>query len=863
MDHLPHPRNLRGSTTLLQVPFLPHKPDYDTSKGHRFFPQNHKYIAGREYPDRTAYDVASFVQSFLYFGLLSDALGYALEPIELTKTEISEDGNTELKLSSDKLKILILNYQEQLTSKGQQEGQRLLRLLESAKANLQQIERILHPTGDPLPIVLLSVGVLIETLFTVYFNNYSLGPNYAMLPRPLVNGDIQTPASARLLEFQMKENGWCPTHIRHTLSSFSYSTNYYISQIRRYPPTHSPSPTPMRRSHISCSVDSCVAYDTDPKTYQTAHYGDCGDCQTIKTPLDKLAKLVGEGKIPLIGITRGLGGEISLTVKESTIDDNYIAVSHVWADGMGNQVTNGLPKCQLERIAKYISELPPPPTRALFQGPMTRQRANLFYGPKLFWLDTLCIPHDPHLRKLAINAIPAVYSGATQVLVLDSEIEMVPKDSSWPEIASRLVFSAWSSRSWTLEEAGFSRACRVKVAGGFFDPEASGQHSSLENTKLTSLDLWESLRRLARSIREDLYYWVKPDKRRRLADNFDKQLMMMVCEPLETFFSEMFARGSSQEEEFEQVQSIRKFAFVWNSLAGRQTSVEEDKLTILVHMLDLNPFEIMGAPSARARRPAKIVTEQTLLLGESSAQQQQQPSAELNWELAMKKILMSNEYLPQALLYNAGNRARPNEDHDFRWLPVYPSTARLDLKSVLIWKDDGLCFDYETDEGPSGSFKLFKFDRNIANVSQLVLASTSKFLRKKDWIVQFMRSPDDKMNKGRFSLAAIVFEYSEGIDNTERRGACLLVSEIYSDCSCPEDEEFGLVPAHVPDCEYRKLRLRCTYDCPVRVRPYIQSEAILDAPVKIPSQSVGQWEVVLKCGEFKTCVLPPLEVSAA
>jgi hypothetical protein len=151
---------------------------------------------------------------------------------------------------------------------------------------------------------------------------------------------------------------------------------------------------------------------------------------------DKAAKLVDEGKIPLVCIKRDSNGRISLKAKEAKHNDKYVAISHVWSDGIGNKIRNGLPRCQLERIYKYISELLRMSAGIDNINSLMRQEKNSYFKTKLFWIDTLCIPLAEDLKKSAINTIPTVYARATQVLVLDSEIEQVIlKDSNWPEIA--------------------------------------------------------------------------------------------------------------------------------------------------------------------------------------------------------------------------------------------------------------------------------------------------------------------------------------------------------------------------------------------------------------------------------------------
>jgi hypothetical protein len=847
MDHLPHPQ--KENNVPLRVPFLPHQPDYDTSKPHDNFPKGHDYRSGAEFSDRTAVDIASFAQSFLYFGLLSDVLGHPVEPNTLVDEEA---------VSSKKLKDLILAYQRRQrddktsSTEEKKSWKHLDHLLWRAKVNLSDLERIRRPTAEPLPTVLLSIGVLIETLGSTCLKH---SIKYIQAPTPLVRGDLGKSASARLLESMMKENGWCPAQIYQTLCSFPYCLSYFLSRIRRYPRPG--------KDHKSCSVERCVAFNTDPETYTAAHIGNCANCEVIEVTGDKAAKLVREGKIPLVCIKRDFNGRISLEAREVRYDDKYVAISHVWSDGMGNKTRNGLPICQLERISNYISELPWLPAGLTTLGSLIRQGKNSYFKPKFFWIDTLCIPLAKDLKKLAINTIPAVYAGATQVLVLDSEMEQVTlKDSHWPEVAGRLVFSAWAGRCWTLEEAGFSQHCRVRVADGCFDPQAATEHHDLFEIATTNPFLRRDMRRaVARSSWNALHDWLRPDDQRKLSRKFDRRLNRMICSPLEDFFSHMFARGWREDVYSEAELFMNQFLFTWNSLSGRQTSVEEDKLTIFIHMLDLNPFEVMGSPSARlpnSEKLADVDVEKVHSVGESSGSQQQEPPTHLKLERAMKRVLKSIDVLPLTLLYNHGPRAREDEDHDYRWLPLYPSTEQVDVASTMAWKDDGLHFEgqgYWLDkdgvvQGPSGEdIRLFRLDPLTANAYELILTSKSRSGQEEDeWRVKFLRPLNGKMTRDDFVSSALVFERSE-IRGRELRGACLQVSKAYQDCSCPkDDDEFGLPLRHLNDCRKQELRLECTYDCPVRVQSCKEGEP---EPGDVPRAHCRRrlsYEVTLKCG---------------
>jgi hypothetical protein len=72
------------------------------------------------------------------------------------------------------------------------------------------------------------------------------------------------------------------------------------------------------------------------------------------------------------------------------------------------------------------------------------------------WIDTLCIPVDPSLRKYrdqAIVLLKNTYSDARAVLVLDRDLQQASRHSSTLELGIRVLCSGWMRRLWTLQEA--------------------------------------------------------------------------------------------------------------------------------------------------------------------------------------------------------------------------------------------------------------------------------------------------------------------------------------------------------------------------------------------------------------------------
>ena len=132
----------------------------------------------------------------------------------------------------------------------------------------------------------------------------------------------------------------------------------------------------------------------------------------------------------------------------------YIAISHVWSQGLGNRHNNTIWLCQLERLQQYANRLVPPAHR-----------------PVPMWIDTLCVPLEADARMEAIKTMDAVYQSALAVLVVDqtlidfdlaSAMEQCKEEDggarsgpeSWQiEMLMRIKASPWAQRLWTYNEA--------------------------------------------------------------------------------------------------------------------------------------------------------------------------------------------------------------------------------------------------------------------------------------------------------------------------------------------------------------------------------------------------------------------------
>ena len=96
-----------------------------------------------------------------------------------------------------------------------------------------------------------------------------------------------------------------------------------------------------------------------------------------------------------------------------------------------------------------------------------------------FWLDTLCIPRYPNnaqdqslclltkdSRQKAIKRMRDIYREAECVLALDSEMLRCSITSPPLELLTKLLFSGWQSRLWTLQEATMAHSIYIQLEDG-------------------------------------------------------------------------------------------------------------------------------------------------------------------------------------------------------------------------------------------------------------------------------------------------------------------------------------------------------------------------------------------------------------
>ncbi|EMD32910.1 hypothetical protein CERSUDRAFT_68326 [Gelatoporia subvermispora B] len=241
---------------------------------------------------------------------------------------------------------------------------------------------------------------------------------------------------------EMVENGWCPfaTSQLHGYSTCALGFASTCEPFVRKGVGH--------RSHDQCTRDICVSNNIDPAVYTNLHVTEGCTCSFVVPPIERIKDALLRREIPIIrihAVNTPDDADVKISCKTASSDTPYVAISHVWADGLGSTTERGLPMCQLRRLAEF---------------------AHSLVDGGFLWLDALCVPEEKELRKFAIGLMGQTYRQATKVFVIDSGIRSCSVNAPTEEKLLRVVTSGWMQRLWTLQEAVLASELIFQLADG-------------------------------------------------------------------------------------------------------------------------------------------------------------------------------------------------------------------------------------------------------------------------------------------------------------------------------------------------------------------------------------------------------------
>jgi hypothetical protein len=151
-------------------------------------------------------------------------------------------------------------------------------------------------------------------------------------------------------------DGWCPSELAMIFGSFSIAGIYFLRHLERPNRNHIHRAEPqgpetgsvessMRKPE--CSNRHYSLYQLDQESYETKHTEDCPGCKEMHVEADELLAILVRRQIPLVAAISEKETQTTIKLQPHLGTTPYLALSHVWADGLGNLARNGIPRCQM------------------------------------------------------------------------------------------------------------------------------------------------------------------------------------------------------------------------------------------------------------------------------------------------------------------------------------------------------------------------------------------------------------------------------------------------------------------------------------------------------------------------------------
>ncbi|KAI7775871.1 uncharacterized protein LA080_006162 [Diaporthe eres] len=435
MDHLPppHQRCLGG----IPIPFVavdkysspihdyPERSGWDLS-----YQSDSRPKLSHSLHSRASRNLGSLIQTWLYFGLLTEFLEECVGMGLFRRT-----GDGAFLLTSKPLEDLGCAKTSALAEHSREHGPATVKIWRDAfdkvlllvRSHTMRLATEIAKQDDDILLTWLGVTVLAEYLMKAT-NSFCIRVDVetpvAQTFR-LANSHFLCDCGSPILKL-MKQRGWCPHDIEllNVAQFKTVSTLWYLANM----------PTPKTDfSHDTCTPEECKPLYMYRDQYVQAHVEEGCDCALVGPEQAKLAAIINAGKFPLII----LEGE-QVHVHEHGNGSAFVIISHVWADGKGNPRGNSLPLCIVREMQQLVKELP--------------EAGSISQVP--FWIDTLCVPRFPmEPRNEALLRMREAYEQALHVLVLDSYLRRQPASEVSPfELLGLIAVCGWSQRLWTLQE---------------------------------------------------------------------------------------------------------------------------------------------------------------------------------------------------------------------------------------------------------------------------------------------------------------------------------------------------------------------------------------------------------------------------
>lgn len=460
MDHVPVPANC--SRIPLEVPYIAQDEfdgldfkDFAVRRGWTL-PQLSQVALAASTGNASESDkapAAAFLQSWLYFGLLDSMLGRHVDP----STFVRPNADGKPILDTKRLPEVLSEW---ATQEPHEPKSSVLCRAKSMNLTLSYAALMLRSFGSGPRSILshslwLSIASLCDilTLAKLAIVGHRAGDSQELVKEAIAGQ--HTGFGCDFVSLGLFQH-WCPYDVERLYQTANPSTMYFAGHL-----------APVRHNdHSACSKSACSAPSSLPHSAQH-QTPDC-QCSEVKINGDQLSEILQHDEFPIVSLTSS-GDKISASVQPAH-QGPYIAISHVWSDGLGNEAGNSLTMCQLARLSTLIRQL----------------KGDSNDGNLRLWIDTLCVPFSGPDRRKSIAMMAQIYRDAECVLALDSGLSSAKGNVSPEELLVHIVNSRWASRLWTLQEGSFAKKLHFQFLDTTIDLDELTK-TEIDHTNLTGL----------------------------------------------------------------------------------------------------------------------------------------------------------------------------------------------------------------------------------------------------------------------------------------------------------------------------------------------------------------------------------------
>jgi hypothetical protein len=557
--------------------------------------------------------VESFLQEWLFFGLLYEVLR---EDFKREDFLFKKEGS-QWTITTSNLPALLCTCKRRWTSMSHDDQhaqvQRRTRTWACLNEASEFVNKFLGSESARqarIPLqedVILSITVMVGTLSAAAAEIFTIPK--LIITRP------------KRVDRLLLNHRWCPTSLAMLeRRGFGPQGMFYAAML---------GPLPSNRNHSSCSKNGfeCKANIVDRNTYQTQHSPDCrevkhaakSNCPFEHVDHDKICTIIESAEThPVVIVSNESDSTFCLEVQRSNSHQPYVAISHVWMDGMGNQKGNALPRCQLRRLQRLVN--------SLYGAAQTE--------PIPFWIDTLCVPREPReSRDKAINKMAATYQNADKILVLDANLftnTLASCRTNDTEIFMRILSTNWIRRLWTLLEGVLGKSLYFAFFDGVVDIQKSV--SSLQT----------HLRMASSSISQ-------PE---------DSQLLNIY--PGQDISRTALEQYTSLRD-LREKQEEKGLAVMWNNMQWRSTSWTTDETICMAITLGFTPHQIGELQDIKV-----FIDPTTDPERKASLEAFQRTQLAARYKLFLELLIRRRMRIPKGLVFTRADRF---DETGLRWAP--------------------------------------------------------------------------------------------------------------------------------------------------------------------------------------------------